>query len=49
MQLDYNSLGEALSQIGPDYNASEWHSILVGLLCINASDAQVLWRDHIIA
>jgi uncharacterized protein YgfB (UPF0149 family) len=49
MQLDFNSLGEVLSQIGPDYNASEWHGILSGLICIKASDAQVLWRDHIIA
>jgi len=49
MQLDYNSLAETLFQIGPDYNASEWHGILVGLLCIKASDAQTLWCDHIIA
>jgi len=49
MQLDYESLNEVLSQIGPDYNASEWHGILCGLVCINVQDAQGLWRDNIVS
>lgn len=47
MQLDYETMGNALSELGVDLDPSECHGVLCGLLCVNPAAARTTWVEHV--